>query len=175
MWFQAKSRFLAILMGWFKVDPRSGLGKTLFEALSELTPIVNIELIVSDTNARVALVYRDDEFYGPGWHLPGGVLRFKENLVERVHRTASKEVGCKNLTDLVFLNHFEVFAANRDTRGHFISFLFSAVDMKLVELENFESNKNYKHGDAAMFSNFPENIIPQHSKYGKYLENIFKT
>ena len=39
------------------------------------------------------LCWRHDNFYGPGWHVPGGVLRHKETLQERVKAVLISECG----------------------------------------------------------------------------------
>ena len=55
--------------------------------LVELTPLVNVDLLIKDSG-RTLLTWRDDEFYGPGWHIPGGILGFKERALDRLAKVA---------------------------------------------------------------------------------------
>jgi len=74
-------------------DSSSGLPEELFFFISRLTPMVNVDLLIKDENGRTLLSWRDDSFAGAGWHLPGGIVRFKEKLEERVLKVAETEIG----------------------------------------------------------------------------------
>ena len=66
------------------IDPAKGLGDELFLVVASLTPIVNVDiLIVKEGN--ILLSWRDDEQCGAGWHLPGGCVRLKETLEQKLH------------------------------------------------------------------------------------------
>jgi colanic acid biosynthesis protein WcaH len=69
------------------------------------------------------LTWRDDEYYGPGWHVPGGIVRFKETFATRIAKVAADELGCAVAFDPQPLAVNELFRAQGDVRGHFISFL----------------------------------------------------
>ena len=56
------------------VDARVDLGRDIFHFVSSLTPIVNVDLLIKNEFGETILTWRSDEFYGPGWHLPGGFL-----------------------------------------------------------------------------------------------------
>ena len=64
--------------------PINGLGKRLFLIVSQLTPICNVELVIKNNLNKTLLIFRDDGFYGPGWHLPGGIIRFREKVKSSV-------------------------------------------------------------------------------------------
>ena len=69
------------------MEGTAGIGKNLFESISRLTPAVSVELIIKSQDQKSNLLtWRDDELYGPGWHVPGGVVRFKETLSARVDK-----------------------------------------------------------------------------------------
>lgn len=53
-------------------DPRNGLPEELFLFATEITPMVNVDLLVRDDEGRILLAWRDDDIYGTGWHVPGG-------------------------------------------------------------------------------------------------------
>ena len=75
------------------MEGMSGIGKNLFESISSLTPAVSVELIIKSQDQQSNLLtWRDDELYGPGWHVPGGVVRFKETLSSRVDKVLKRKL-----------------------------------------------------------------------------------
>ena len=73
--------------------------------------------------------------YGPGWHLPGGVLRFKETLKDRLLKTLDSELGIVKADIKGPVGFHEIFNKHRDVRGHFI-FLFRG-NASEVQTPNF--------------------------------------
>lgn len=69
------------------IDPRKGLPEDLFFATS-LIPLVNVDLFVHE-GKKILLSWRDDEFHGKGWHIPGGCIRLKETCEDRIQLTPS--------------------------------------------------------------------------------------
>ena len=101
------------------MDARAGLGKRLFEAISSLTPSVSVELIIRSADQKHSLLtWRDDELYGPGWHVPGGVVRFKENMINRVETVVHQEIGvpAKSIEGQRQPNRYARLRNTRDTR-----------------------------------------------------------
>lgn len=151
-------------------DARCGLGKNLFHAISRLTPVVNVDLLVQKhiNNRKCTLLsWREDDFY-TGWHLPGGVLRFKEELISRVTKVAEEELhsAVTHIQGPIAIN--EIMNSERDIRGHFISFLYS------VKL-NFNSDRQpitlsheLSPGTLKWFDSPPTDLIRQHNIYKGY-------
>jgi ADP-ribose pyrophosphatase YjhB (NUDIX family) len=104
-------------------DPRRGLPAELFRFVSRLTPLVNVDLLIQDDRSRTLLTWRDDEFYGPGWHVPGGIIRYKESAADRIRACAREELGAEVSSDPEPLLVSESIRG-QDTRGHHISLLF---------------------------------------------------
>lgn len=100
-----------------------GLPQDIFHLSTRLSPTLNVDLLAQDENGRTLLAWRDDNFAGSGWHLPGGVVRFKETLVDRVQQVAITELRTRVRIDPTPIAHNEVFRPH-DTRGHFYSVLF---------------------------------------------------
>ena len=100
-----------------------GLREELFRFVSRLTVMVNIDLLVKDELNRVLLSWRDTEFSGAGWHVPGGIIRYKESLEDRIRKVAQSEIGTVVDFDSnpVAINQI---IKNHTTRGHFISILY---------------------------------------------------
>jgi hypothetical protein len=75
------------------------LPEDLFLLISRVVPMVNVDLLIKDSQNRTLLTWRDDEIYGAGWHLPGGVIRFREKAAERVRKVARMELGAEATFD----------------------------------------------------------------------------
>lgn len=52
-------------------NAKQGLPQEVFYFVSELTPLINVDLLIKDKSGRTLLTWRDDKFYGPAWHIPG--------------------------------------------------------------------------------------------------------
>lgn len=80
-------------------------------------------------------LWRDDEQCGAGWHLPGGCVRLKETLEQRLHVCAKSELGTDVLCDMKPVLITENIEPKRDRgRTHFISFLYQCVPVDKVQL-----------------------------------------
>lgn len=101
-----------------------GLGTELFLLISRLMPVVNVDLLVKDGQNRTLLTWRDDEVYGAGWHIPGGVIRFRETAVHRVREVARIELGTEVTFDPEPIYISEVINSECDARGHSVSLLY---------------------------------------------------
>jgi colanic acid biosynthesis protein WcaH len=86
--------------------------------------MVNVDLLIQDAQGETLLTWREDRYYGAGWHLPGGIVRLKETLTSRVKAVARLELGAEVEFDPVPVAVNEVIRPTRRTRGHFISFLY---------------------------------------------------
>jgi len=104
-------------------DPRRGLPEDVFRFVSRLTPLVNVDLLIQDDRSRTLLTWRDDEFYAPGWHVPGGIIRYKEPAADRVRACARAELGADVSFEPAPLLVLED-VRGQDTRGHHVSLLF---------------------------------------------------
>lgn len=76
------------------VNPCRGLPYDLFLFSTTLFPFINVDLFVENKNRQLLLSWRDDKYYGTGWQIPGGIIRMKETIEERIHKTACSEIGC---------------------------------------------------------------------------------
>ncbi|MDB4264988.1 hypothetical protein N9893_02880, partial [bacterium] len=70
-----------------------GLPDEVFYFVSRTTPLVNVDLLIKDEDGRTLLAWRDDLYSGTGWHVPGGIVRFKETFESRVLKVAEIEIG----------------------------------------------------------------------------------
>ena len=142
-------------------DSRRGLPEEVFRLVSELTPLVNVDLLIKDSSGRTLLTWRDDEFYGPGWHIPGGILRFKERALDRLAKVAELELGAQISSNLVPLLITEIMHPSRHVRGHFISLLYECAITSGPLGECYSQNGQPENGQWAWFSEAPSQLIHQ--------------
>ncbi|MBN2183164.1 MAG: hypothetical protein JW715_14730 [Sedimentisphaerales bacterium] len=148
-------------------NPAEGLPEELFLFVSRITPLVNVDLLLKNEKNDTLLAWRKDRYCGEGWHLPGGIVRFKEKLNTRILEVADKEIGSKIDFEPNPIAINEIFLKQK-IRGHFISFLY------LCNLPNnfVPGNKGLKETDAGFLKwhNFcPDNFLKAHEVYRKYI------
>lgn len=150
-------------------EPNKGLPYEVFRFVSAITPMVNVDLLIIDDKNRILLAMRDDEFSGKVWHIPGGIIRFRETMEDRIQKTAQAEIGIKVLCDMSPIAVNEIFSSHEE-RGHFISFLFLCQLPNGFYIENQEVGK-YDHGYLKWFAHCPDNFIEcQRKAYIKYFK-----
>lgn len=134
--------------------------------------MVNVDLLIANDHGETLLTWRDDEYYGPGWHIPGGIIRFKETAAARISQVAHLELGTQVLAAATPELVSEIMAQHRDTRGHFISLLYRC---QLIAPPNEEMKYNGRkltNGAWHWFGYCPENLIPAHNIYRPYIGTI---
>ena len=152
-----------------KIDPKCGLGTDLYETISQLTPSVSVDLIIKNLKSeKKLLTWRKDQFYGPGWHIPGGILRFKEQLTHRVKLVLYNELKVEALKVSGPIGVHEMFNEDRNIRGHFISLIFE-VTLKTSPPNSLRAGKHPKNGQWEWFSECPSNLIRNQRQLRKYL------
>jgi colanic acid biosynthesis protein WcaH len=150
--------------------PSNGLPSHLFRYVSSLTPMVNVDLVLACPNRGVLLSWRHDEFYGPGWHVPGGIIRFKESALERLRKVGLQELGCQAFGAPTLLSVCQIMHPTRDVRGHFLSLLFAAQAVEVAAHPAVDANATpWTHGAVAWHRSVPANLISQHDRYRPFL------
>jgi len=143
------------------------LPEHLFEYVSSITPLVNVDILIRNKNNEVLLAWRDDQYWGEGWHVPGGIVRFQETLNERLQKVVDTEI-CRfvDIENVVPVTFREVIVPNYTVRGHFISFLF------LGTMKNFVTNKKdkYEAGDLMWFDRCPDNLLKIQEFYREWID-----
>ncbi|MCR4376854.1 MAG: NUDIX hydrolase [Rhodospirillales bacterium] len=152
-------------------DPKLGLGDEIFFMVSRLTPMTNVDLWIKNSNNATLLSWRDDEFHGPGWHLPGGILRYKETFAERIAAVAWIELGASVTFNEIPCMIRPIMNQTRNTRGHFISLLFKCEFLTPPDGERAFKGADPLPGEWAWHENKPDNLIPEHAlQYGSIFE-----
>ncbi|MEI6209096.1 MAG: NUDIX domain-containing protein [Desulfuromonadales bacterium] len=149
-------------------DPSQGLPDELFYYISRTTPLINVELLIKDETGRMLLSWRDDEYYGKGWHLPGGIVRFKETLEQRIQKVAETEIGTRVTFETTPLAIDQFIQPGQKNRGHFISFLYCCFLSSAFTPENKGLNIGDK-GFLMWHDCTPDNLLVCHRVYRKFL------
>ena len=105
-------------------DSKKGLPDEVFYFISKLTPLVNVDLLIKNEEGETLLTWRHDKYYGPAWHIPGGIIRFREKFETRIQKVAMSELGADIIHEEHPMAMRQCFSKGNDVRGHFISLLF---------------------------------------------------
>jgi len=155
----------------FISNPSEGLPEEIFLFISKITPLINVDLLIKNDKNETLLTWREDKYYGPGWHVPGGIIRYKEPIKERIHKVALTELGAEVEFDPEPLCINEIIVERRE-RGHFISLLYKckllSPPTEKLKYKGFHKPKN---GEWMWHRNSPENLIPVHEIYRKYIDS----
>lgn len=150
-------------------NPSAGLPDEIFFYISKTTPLVNIDLLIKDEKGRTLLSWRNDKNSGTGWHVPGGIIRFKETLDERINKVAETEIGRRVSfnPDPIAVNQF--INRNRDVRSHFVSIMYQG----FLPGDFIPENEGLTEGDAGYLKwhdSCPDNMINCQKIYKKYID-----
>lgn len=148
-------------------NPSAGLPEELFFYISRVTPMVNVDLLIKDESGRTLLSWRNDQYAGQGWHLPGGVVRFRETLETRIKKVAETEIGTSVDFDAnpIAINQI---IHNKKNRSHFISILYKCSLFAAFVPEN----KGLCDTDAGYLmwhTGCPSNLLKLQEIYRKFL------
>ena len=147
-----------------ELDASQGLDEELFLMVSSLVPIPNVDMLITNDEGQILLSYREDEFYGRSWHIPGGCMRFGETFEHRLIETSKKEIGCE-----VSINPEPIAVRNvlrgpnpRQThpneRGHNVAILFECHLPEGFVIDN-KDKKPFENGYLKWFDTLPDDFL----------------
>lgn len=145
-------------------NPTRGLPEEIFYFISRNTPLINVDLLVKNQLGQTLLTWRADNYGPPGWHVPGGIIRYKETMADRIQAVAKSELGAEVKFEPLPLAINEIILSRKD-RGHFISLLYRCSLVKqLAEGMRCNNLANPKPDEWLWHDSCPVNIIPVHDK-----------
>lgn len=151
-------------------DPTQGLPEEVFLFATEITPMVNVDLLIRDTKGNILLSWRDDPIDKTGWHVPGGIIRLQETFEERIQKVGELEIGCPAiLFDPKPLEIVPILLPERKQRSHFISFIYSCWLPEGFVIDN-GAKKPHDKGYLQWHRTFPVDMIPPQYFYKKYFQ-----
>jgi ADP-ribose pyrophosphatase YjhB (NUDIX family) len=153
----------------FAPNPEQGLPEELLLFISRMAPLVNVDLLIQDASGRTLLTWRDDQFYGPGWHVPGGIIRYKESAANRVREVARSELGAEVDFDPAPIAVVEYISPTSRSRGHFVSLLYrcwllTPPDESLRFITEAPQTGHWRWHDHC-----PEDLLTEQNAYRRYL------
>lgn len=151
-------------------NAKDGLPTDVFYFVSQLTPLINVDLLVKNKKGQILLTWRDDQFYGPAWHIPGGIIRFKEKIEDRIEKVAQTELGSSVRFSPEPIHIRGQINTDRDIRGHFISLLFLCELTADLPQERAHTKDEPKSGQWAWHNESPKNLLKVHESFRKYID-----
>jgi colanic acid biosynthesis protein WcaH len=145
-------------------DARRGLPENVFRFVSRITPLINVDLLIKDDGSRTLLTWRDDEFYGPGWHVPGGIIRYKERAIARILACARAELGAEVSSEPAPLMVLED-VTGQDTRGHHISLLYRCRLLTQPDAARWSASGPPSSGQWRWHAACPPDLIAEQRPY----------
>jgi colanic acid biosynthesis protein WcaH len=149
--------------------PQRGLPEPVFFLISRLTPLLSVDLLIRDSQGRTLLTWRDDESYGPGWHVPGGILRYQERAANRIHEVARLELGAQVEFDPTPLLIHESIRLDRRNRSHIVSMLYQCRLLTSPDASLHFDPQSPKPGQWHWHESCPRNLIQEQRPYDRYL------
>lgn len=157
------------------INPKEGIGEDLFLFVSSLTPIVNVDLLVYNSKGQFLLSFRDDRHCGRGWHIPGGCVRLRETIDERIKAVACTELHLDNIAyEKQPIKIFEIICNEerqidcQDERSHFITLVY-----KCYVPDSYQINNMMKENEAGFlrwFDKLPDDLLDIQQCYKEILK-----
>ena len=141
-------------------DPRVGLPEEVLRFLYSVTPMINVDLLVQHEERGTLFSWRDD-VYGKGWHIPGGIIRFRETIEKRICEVARIELGATVNPDEYPCDIAQFFDG---CRGHFISLLYPCRLTSSVA-EELLSNGKPERDKLKWIQGVPDQLLSVHRRY----------
>ena len=139
----------------------------LFRFITEVTATPNVDLLVRDATRGVLLAWRDDPF-GRGWHVPGSVIRHREEIAHRIAACAREELGCEVDAAGQPVALIQIF----DDRGHSVSLCYPATLRGSPARRVLEGEAAPAPGDLRWFATPPAGLYPSHLVYRDLLQAL---
>ncbi len=151
-----------------RVSGRGGdLPWPLFRFVTEVAATANVDLLVRDDAERVLLAWREDPF-GRGWHIPGSIIRHREEIGHRIAACAHDEFGC----DLDVTEGPVAVVQIFDDWGHSMSLCHLASLRGAPGRRMTADGEAAAPGDLRWFAGLPEPLYPSHMVYRDVLQAL---
>ncbi|HWX50653.1 MAG TPA: hypothetical protein VNZ61_21610 [Roseomonas sp.] len=151
-----------------KLSGQSGdLPAPLFRFITETTPTPNVDLLVRDEAKGTLLAWRDDAF-GSGWHVPGSIIRHREEVAQRVAACAHDEFGCAVEVADRPVALIEIF----DDRGHTLGLCYQTILRGSLSKRVVGQDERPEAGDLRWFPTLPAELYPSHVVYRDLLDAL---
>ncbi|SAL72199.1 NUDIX hydrolase [Caballeronia peredens] len=127
------------------------LSEADFLTVVRLTPLVSIDLIVTDGNRRILLGHRRNRPARGTWFVPGGRIAKNESLDAAFKRIVNNELGVAGMERSasrffgVFEHHYDDnFAGTDDAGTHYIVLAYAMTLSGTVPIGRFDQHSEYQ-------------------------------
>ena len=143
-----------------------GLPELIFKQALKIMPMANVDLFVKNREGHTLLAWRIDEF-GKGWHIPGGIIRYRESITDRIAQCANLELGVAVDAESV---PCQITEFPDLPRGHFISLLYRCKLLGELDVGRLykSDGKALEDGQLFWFDKAPE-MYPSHEQYIEWI------
>jgi colanic acid biosynthesis protein WcaH len=149
-------------------NPGGGLPLDVFLFVTRLVPLFTVDLWIQDARGRTLLTWRDDSYFGTGWHVPGGAVRYKETIHDRLIACAREELGAEITYDPVPMAILEEIDPVRRTRGHNVAAAYRCTLTAGPDPRRAYEGGAPQPGQWAWHATCPTNLLPVHRVYQSY-------
>lgn len=149
-------------------NPSEGLPEDVFLFVSRLMPLINVDLLIKKAD-RTLLTWRDDGYWKPGWHIPGGIIRYRENIFDRIKKTALDEIGAGIKFSKAPMTIKEFILPGTKNRSHFVSLLYRCSLSGAPDRKRMYRSGMPKPGEWAWHDKCPDNLISAHKVYRQFI------
>jgi colanic acid biosynthesis protein WcaH len=106
-----------------------------------------------------------------GWHIPGGIIRYKERMADRIAEVARLELGAAVTVKGTPVAVNEVIHLDRVNRGHFIAFLYECELASALDETLRHDGGPPKPGQWSWHSACPPDMIRSHEVYRRFFDH----
>ena len=139
----------------------------LFRFLTEIAATTNVDLIVRNQEGQTLLAWREDAA-GTGWHVPGSIVRHREEIADRLRACAEDEFATPLLNATGPIALIQIF----DDRGHSLSLVYRAALAGPPGKPLITGQDTPRGGDLRWFATPPADLYPSHRIYREVLEQL---
>ncbi len=154
---------------FFIKNPSKGLPEEIFLFMSRITPLINVDLLIKNKYRQTLLTWRDEGYFPAGWHIPGGIVRYKEAIADRIKAVAAAELGAKVKCGNTPLIIREIIIPSFKNRAHAISFLYECALTSLPAKKLKFIKGLPKQGQWAWFDRCPKDLLFAHRMYRRFI------
>jgi ADP-ribose pyrophosphatase YjhB (NUDIX family) len=136
----------------------------VFELMVRLRPLPFTEVIITRNNHKeFLLVYREDKWWGKGWHIPGGGMKTEETIEETCSRHTREDAGIESVRIISPLIAIRKWALGEHPFGTPVSLVFVVEPVEEV----------IERDTVRWFSKIPREMLDTRGNHEKFIEAFF--
>lgn len=142
-----------------------------FTSIIEKTPLISIDLLVSNSNNQYLLGKRVNQPAKNFWFVPGGRVYKNETMADAFHRLTYSELGItKRITEAQFHGVYEHFYGNSVFESNISTHYVVLAYQIILEPKLF----NLPTGQHSKYEWFSKTALMQNETVHKYTKNYFQ-